>query len=154
MRGMPTLCLLVLGISLGGCGLRPHGKPGGVAPKGLYVFSGVIDGEVVNGTLEFGDPVLLDSTHGRCVRQIHGLRRWGGPFGVTCPGFSVRVRVENDGRLQKVAVARLMKTGQREQRAGCLSWSQDRRRCLVWNYVTVQHDYWVEGTVRVEPSSD
>ncbi len=145
-----VLTLVLLG-SVAGCASRRPLTPAGVAPKGVYAFTGTVDGEVVRGTLGFASPVLLSSSHGQCVRHIEEMRRWGGPFRVTCPAFSLVVRVEDDGRLQKVGMVRLRKPGLREERTSCRTFNQTTNTCVVWNTVTVEYDRWVEGQVRVEP---
>jgi hypothetical protein len=141
--------LFLLG-SVSGCATRPLSTPAGVAPEGVYSFSGTVDGEVVTGTLEFADPILLSSSHGQCVRQIQGMRRWGGPFSVTCPGFSLVVRVQDDGQVQKAGIARLKKPGWREERTSCRTYNETTNTCVAWNTMTVEYDRWVEGQVRVE----
>jgi hypothetical protein len=151
MRTLRSVLFIVLVGSLTtGCAPRPITTAGGVAPRGTYVFSGIVDGDVVNGTLQFTDPIVLAGSHGRCTRKIEGIHRWGGPFGVTCPGFSLRVRVNDDGGLQRRGTARLRKPGWREEPVSCRTYSADGKSCLVWNTALVEYDRWVEGRVEVK----
>lgn len=149
MRPIPYVLLLVLAGSVTNCATGSLSTPAGVAPEGIYAFSGIVDGEVVNGTLDFADPILLSSSHGQCVREILGKRRWEGPFGVTCPGISLVVRVEDDGRVQGLGMARINKPGVREERTSCAMYDYARNTCVVWDKATVEYDRWVEGQVRV-----
>lgn len=150
MQSLRSALFVVLAGSLAaGCAPRPITTPAGVAPRGVYTFSGSVDGEVVNGTLEFTDPIVLTGSHGRCTRKIEGIHRWGGLFGVTCPGFSLRVRVDDDGTLQSRGMARLKKPGWREEAVSCRTYSADGKSCLVWNTALVEYDRWVEGRVKV-----
>jgi hypothetical protein len=132
-----------------GCTPRPQSEIHGVAPRGAYAFSGIVDGERVNGTLSFGDPIVVSGSHGRCVRQREGIQRWGGFFSITCPDFALRVRIDDDGRVQDLGRARLKKTGLREERTTCKTFDTVRGVCVVWNTATVEYDRWVEGSVRV-----
>ena len=142
--------IALVSVAAWGCTPRSQSEISGVAPKGMYAFSGIVDGEKVNGTLAFGDPIVLIGSHGRCVRQIEGIQRWGGFFGVTCPGFALRVRVDDDGRVQDLGRARVRKVGLREERTTCRTFDDNRGVCVAWNTETVEYDHWVEGSVMVE----
>ncbi|HZD05317.1 MAG TPA: hypothetical protein VE173_10375 [Longimicrobiales bacterium] len=150
IRGAALIALLV---AMDGCTPRPGITPSGVAPTGAYAFSGTVDGEVVSGTLEFGDPIVVSGSHGRCVRQVDGIVRWAGPFSVRCPGFFLMVRVADDGRLQDRGVARLQRAGWREERTTCRTYDAQRKVCMVWNTAMVEYDGWVEGRVQVKRRS-
>jgi len=154
MRAIPFVLMLALGSAVTGCVSRSQFTPAGVAPEGIYAFSGIVDGEAVSGTLDFSDPILLSSSHGQCVREIRGMRRWGGPFNVTCPGLSLVVRVGDDGQVQKAARARLRRPAWRKERSSCRTYSETTGNCVAWHWVTVEYDRWVEGQVRVETRGD
>jgi hypothetical protein len=154
VRRVLTPLAFALVLSSTGCAHPSGSTPAGVAPEGSYSFSGLVDGEVVSGVVDFADPILLSGSHGQCVRQVRGIRRWDGPLGIRCPGFYLRVRVNDDGSVQSLGIARLRRTEWREERVGCKTWSQDRKACVVWNTVLVEHDRWVEGTVEVQLAGD
>lgn len=151
---MPGMRMALFAVAVGAgawaCTPRPQSEVDGVAPRGAWSFSGIVDGERVNGTLSFGDPVVVSGSHGRCVRQVEGIQRWGGFFSITCPDFALRVRIDDDGRVQDLGRARLKKTGLREERTTCKTFDTTRGVCVVWNTATVEYDRWVEGSVRVE----
>jgi len=142
--------MVLIGAMADGCTPRSQTEIHGVAPRGAYGFSGLVDGERVNGILTFGDPIVVSGSHGRCVRQIEGIQRWAGFLSVTCPDFALRVRVDDDGRVQDLGRARLKKTGLREERTTCRTFDDVRGVCVAWNTATVEYDRWVEGSVRVE----
>lgn len=149
MRGIRVALAVLFLAATTGCSPRPIPGASGVAPQGVWAFSGTVDGEVVNGTLAFSDPIVVSGSHGRCVREIEGIHRWGGLFRVACPGFALAVRVEGDGSLQGRGTARLKKTGMRQERTTCRTWNRDRDVCLAWNTALVEYDRWVEGRVEV-----
>lgn len=141
---------VILLVSVLGCGLKMGSPEAGVAPEGTYVFTGTVDGEVVSGTLEFGDPVIVSSSHGTCERLVYGLVRWGGSFGVTCPEVALRVVVRPDGELREYGFAELKKVARREERTTCRTYNENRTTCLAWNTALVEYDEWVRGRVQLK----
>jgi hypothetical protein len=141
--------ILMTGFAVG-CGFRAGSEPAGVAPAGVYAFSGWVDGETVTGTIAFTDPVLVEGSHGRCIRELDRLQRWTGPFRVGCPGFSLIVRIDETGDLQERGTARIRRPAYRQERTTCRTRSVDGKTCVVWNTATVEYDRWVEGRVEVE----
>ena len=141
------LVIAVASVLAWGCTPRPQSKIAGVAPRGVYAFSGIVEGERVYGTLAFGDPIVVSGNQGRCVRQIEGIQRWAGLLAVTCPDFALRVRVDDDGRVQDLGRARVKKVGLREERTTCRTFDDTRGVCVAWNTATVEYDRWVEGSV-------
>lgn len=152
-KGLVLALTIALTISMAACAFGRVGPPAGVAPEGSWAFSGEVNGERVSGTLEFGDPVVVSSTHGRCFREIRDIRRWSGPFGVGCPGLRLEVRVDDDGAVQSLGVVRVKTVVLKEERTTCRQRHPTTNACVAWNTVLVESDGWVDGQVRLERQS-
>lgn len=148
-RNLAVPALLALLVPFLGCATRPGNTQAGVAPEGTYGFAGLVDGEEVDGTLEFSRRVVVSSSHGICERRVRGMHHWTGRFTITCPDVAIQVIVNEEGELLPYGFARLRREGVREERTTCRQWNAERTSCLVWNTAPVLYDRWVRGRVAV-----